>query len=172
MSIEPDTKDWTWVLRQTCPECGLAAGEVDPRSVADLVRSSLPRWRAALERADATVRPDPSTWSVLEYACHVRDVFTLFDERLRLMLTDDDARFSNWDQDETAIERAYGTQDPAAVSAEVMAAGERLAASFDAVTGRAWQRTGLRSDGSAFTVETFAQYFWHDVAHHLHDVGA
>ena len=28
-------------------------------------------------------RPDPATWSTLEYACHVRDVFRLYDERLR-----------------------------------------------------------------------------------------
>ena len=44
-------------------------------------------------------RPDENTWSVLEYACHVRDVFTLFDHRLGLMLTEDDARFEDWDQD-------------------------------------------------------------------------
>jgi hypothetical protein len=23
MTIEPDTKDWTWVLRRPCLECGL-----------------------------------------------------------------------------------------------------------------------------------------------------
>ena len=22
MTIEPDTKDWTWVLDRPCPECG------------------------------------------------------------------------------------------------------------------------------------------------------
>jgi hypothetical protein len=22
MTIVPDTKDWTWVLRRPCPECG------------------------------------------------------------------------------------------------------------------------------------------------------
>jgi hypothetical protein len=26
VDIEPDTKDWTWVLARSCPECGLAAG--------------------------------------------------------------------------------------------------------------------------------------------------
>ena len=33
-----------------------------------------------------------------------------------------------------------------------------------------WGRKGLRSNGSEFTVLTFAQYFLHDVVHHLHDV--
>lgn len=172
MSIEPDTKDWTWVLDEPCPECGLAAADVDPHAVAGLVRESLPRWTAVLGRPDVAERPDPATWSPLEYACHVRDVFTLFDERLQLILTADVARFENWDQDATAVDARYGEQDPAAVSAELEAAGERLAEAFASVPDGARSRTGLRSDGSTFTVDTFAQYFWHDIAHHLHDVAA
>jgi predicted carbohydrate-binding protein with CBM5 and CBM33 domain len=99
-------------------------------------------------------------------------VLVLFRERLALMLESDDARFANWDQDATAVERRYGESDPAVVSSELVAAGEALADAFEAVTGDQWHRTGLRSDGSVFTVATFAQYFWHDVAHHLVDVGA
>ena len=34
-----------------------------------------------------------------------------------------------------------------------------------------WQRTGRRSNGSAFTVETLGRYHLHDVVHHLWDVG-
>lgn len=57
----------------------------------------LPRWQAVLEQEGASVRPNEHTWSPLEYACHVRDVFGLFDERLALMLQEDDARFADWD---------------------------------------------------------------------------
>jgi hypothetical protein len=38
------------------------------------------------------------------------------------------------------------------------------------VTGDQWQRTGKRSDGASFTVETFARSFIHDPVHHLYDV--
>ena len=38
------------------------------------------------------------------------------------------------------------------------------------MTGGQWQRTGRRSDGASFTVETFARYFIHDPVHHLYDV--
>ena len=41
---------------------------------------------------------------------------------------------------------------------------------FEGVTGDQWQRTGARSDGARFTVETFARYFVHDPVHHLYDV--
>mgnify|MGYP006199982917 CR=1 FL=1 len=38
------------------------------------------------------------------------------------------------------------------------------------VTQEQWQRPSRRSNGSPFTVETFATYFMHDLHHHLHDV--
>ena len=55
---------------------------------------------------------DPTVWSALEYGCHIRDVHRIFNDRVRLMLTEDEPRFANWDQDATAIEDDYGSQDP------------------------------------------------------------
>lgn len=130
----------------------------------------LPRWRAVLRRPDAAERPDDSTWSALEYACHVRDVLSLFDQRLNLMLDSDDARFADWDQDRTAVEKDYANADPALVSAELAAEGKQAAESFAAVRESEWDRKGLRSNGSEFTVLTLSRYFLHDLVHHLHDV--
>lgn len=177
MSIEPDAKDWTWVLERPCPECGLTAAEVDAADVGELVRASLPRWQAALGRPDVARRPDASTWSVLEYGCHVRDVFTIFRGRLELVVAcggadGEGARFENWDQDATAVEERYGEQAPTVVARDLVEAGEQLADAFDAVPDDAWGHVGLRSNGSTFTTATLAQYCWHDVAHHLVDVGA
>ncbi|MBO1751004.1 DinB family protein [Actinotalea sp. BY-33] len=171
-AIEPDTKDWTWVLRERCPECGLDSAAVEGRDLPALVRGWGPRWVTALARPDATRRPRPEVWSVLEYACHVRDVYLTFDERVRLMVTEHAPTFANWDQDEAAVEGRYAEQDPALVADELVAAGEHLAERFAAVGPDEWSRTGLRSNGSAFTVETLGQYFAHDVVHHLHDVSA
>ena len=121
---------------------------------------------------DVTERPSEDRWSPLEYACHVRDVFRIYDERLALMLTEDDPPFPNWDQDASAVDDAYNDQDAAVVATEIVMAGNRLADAFDAVTGDQWERTGVRSDGVAFTVDTFGRYFIHDPIHHLVDVGA
>lgn len=171
MVIVPDVKDWTWVLSRPCPECSFDASTVTPATVPGTVQNMLPRWRAVLlRRPDVADRPDEATWSPLEYACHVRDVFTLFDQRLNLMLDADDARFENWDQDQTAVEKDYANADPAVVSAELTAEGEQVAESFAGVRQAEWGRKGLRSNGSEFTVLTLAQYFLHDVVHHLHDV--
>jgi hypothetical protein len=168
MPIVPDEKDWTWVLSRPCSQCGFDASTVTPSTVPGSVENMLPRWRAVLRRPDAGERPDSSTWSALEYACHVRDVFSLFDRRLTLMLTEDNAQFENWDQDQTAVEGDYANADPAVVSAELTTEGQQVAASFARVKESG--RTGLRSNGSEFTVLTLAQYFLHDVVHHLADV--
>jgi hypothetical protein len=97
-------------------------------------------------------------------------VFRLYDQRLEQMLTVDDPRFPNWDQDATAVADRYGEQDPAEVAAELRQAAFAIAGRFEGVTGDQWQRTGQRSDGASFTVETFARYFIHDPVHHLYDV--
>ncbi|MDR6794315.1 DinB family protein [Pseudarthrobacter oxydans] len=170
MPIVPDEKDWTWVLTRPCPECSFDAATVTPSTAPGSIDNMLPRWRAVLRRPDVAERPNGHTWSALEYACHVRDVFSLFDQRLNLMLESDEARFENWDQDQTAVDKDYANADPAVVSAELTAEGKQAAESFARVRESEWGRKGLRSNGSEFTVLTLAQYFLHDVVHHLHDV--
>lgn len=170
--IERDDKDWTWVLQRPCPECGFDPSTIDATSVGDAVRATVPRWTSALTRPDVRRRPAPTVWSPLEYGAHVRDVFRLFDERLRLMLDEDDLQFANWDQDATAVADRYDLQDPAVVADELAAAATTVAADYDAVPDAAWERPGRRSNGSAFTVRTLGVYLLHDVLHHLHDVGA
>jgi len=169
-TIEPDTKDWTWVLREPCPECGFVAADLDRGDLGRLLRDDAAGWVAVLGRPEAVERPDPTTWSPLEYACHVRDVHRVFGERLALMLDEDEPTFPNWDQDVTAVEDNYAAQDPAVVAGELTAAARVIAAHFGTVAGDQWQRTGSRSDGAHFTVESFARYFVHDPIHHLHDV--
>ena len=172
MPIEPDTKDWTWVLDRACPECGFDASGVDRARVGQMVRDNAAEWRQVLARPrdELTTRPSHDRWSALEYACHVRDVFRLYDQRLALMLTEDDPDFANWDQDVAAVADRYDEQDPAQVAAAIGEAAVPLADRFDGVDGDAWQRTGNRSDGATFTVDTFARYFIHDPVHHLDDV--
>ena len=86
------------------------------------------------------------------------------------MLTEDAPRYANWDQDATAVTERYGEQDPDLVAGELVAAAARLAERFDGVHGEQWTRTGTRSDGAHFTVESFARYMIHDPIHHLRDV--
>ena len=171
VTIEPDTKDWTWVLERPCPECGFEPAGIAGADLADLIQDNAHGWYAALDGPDAAVRPAAQVWSPLEYACHVRDVHRLFAERLTLMLEQGDPQFANWDQDVTALESRYAEQDPATVAVELVGAAADAAAIYAGVQGDQWQRPGRRSNGSVFTVETLGVYHLHDVHHHLHDIG-
>lgn len=170
MPIVPDTKNWTWVLEKPCAECGFTPEGLSFRDVSTRIRANAASWPAALSRPDVRERPDDETWSPLEYGAHVRDVFRIFDGRFRLMLTEDDPSFPNWDQDVTAVEDDYAGQDPQVVTEELLAAADVLAATLDAVPDDALGRTALRGDGSRFTVETLGLYLIHDPEHHLYDV--
>ncbi len=171
MTITPDTKDWTWVLERPCPACGFDCGSLRPQDLPGTLRDVARTFARVLAAGEATRRrPAPDVWSTLEYGCHVRDVVRRGDARTALMLTTDDPVFENWDQDATAVEDAYGEQDPVRVAAELVEAAERLAGVYEALPGSAWERVGRRSDGARFTVLSFGRYVAHDLVHHVHDV--
>ncbi|WKG06095.1 DinB family protein [Mycolicibacterium sp. HK-90] len=169
-ALEPDSKDWTWVLTRACAECGFDPAAVHHTEVADRIRDDAARWVPRLHGPDAGIRTRPDRWSILEYGCHIRDVHRIFEHRVQLMLAEIDPRFPNWDQDATAIADDYASQDPGAVAGELFEAAGVVADTYDRVPADAWSRRGLRSNGSEFTVATIAIYHLHDIVHHAHDV--
>jgi hypothetical protein len=169
-AVPPETADWTFVIDKGCTQCGFSAQDVE--STGDRLRATVPQWREALSREDASERPAPTVWSPVEYACHARDTCRIFRDRLELMLRADNPTFANWDQDAAAVEGDYFHQTPATVADELAAEAGATAAAFAAVRPDQWERPGRRSNGSLFTVRTFAIYFLHDIEHHIHDVGA
>ena len=168
--IEPDTKDWTWVLERPCPECGFAAGDVPVDALPAALLENAAAWVAALAGPDVGTRPSTDVWSAIEYACHVRDVHRVFAGRVHQLLTEDDPRFENWDQDATAVEDGYAARAPAVVGPELLAAAAAMAEQYAGVPPDSWHRRGTRSNGSEFTVESLGRYHLHDVVHHLHDI--
>lgn len=139
------------------------------------MRANAGGWRRVLGRGDIVHQRPPSDpdrgpiWSALEYGCHVRDVYLLFEERIGRMLSEDAPTFSSWDQDHAAVEGDYQAQDPSRVGYALAVAAGRTADMLDRVSGDQWARQGRRGDGDAFTVESLARYGLHDVVHHLWD---
>lgn len=170
MTIEPETKSWTWVLERECEDCGFDTRAFPADEIAGRLRDAAAPWPGLMADPKAGVRPQEDIWSALEYGCHVRDVFRMGSYRLGRMLDEDDPRFANWDQDEAAVAERYDMQDPGQVTDELAAAATKLADLYDSVGGDQWQRPGMRSDGSPFTVDSFGRYVLHDLVHHLVDV--
>jgi hypothetical protein len=170
MPIVPDDRNWTFVLDEVCGECHFDTQSFPREHLSARIRENAADWPALLAHPSVRTRPNDNTWSALEYGAHVRDVYALYHFRLGLMIDNDAPSFPNWDQDETAISENYGHQDPAAVSDALVVAARQLADLFDTVSSDQWQRTGFRSDGAAFTIESFGRYLLHDPVHHVHDV--
>ncbi|HET7668488.1 MAG TPA: DinB family protein [Mycobacterium sp.] len=168
--IEPDTKDWTWVVTRACPECGFDPATVRHWNVADRIRGDAADWVRRLTGPDVRIRQQPGVWSTLEYGCHVRDVHRIFNHRIGLMLAEDKPEFPNWDQDQTAIADDYASQDPVTVGTELFDAATVVADTYANVPADAWTRRGLRSNGSEFTVAKISIYHLHDIVHHAYDV--
>lgn len=170
MPIIPDTKNWTWAVERPCPECGFDPQRYPREAVSATIRENAAAWIPILQRDDATVRLSDDRWSALEYACHVRDVYRIFETRLARMLSEDNPSFQNWDQDETAVAERYDLQDPSTVCAGLLTAATTLADRFAGVQDAEWARPGTRSDGNSYTVASLGALALHDPIHHLWDV--
>jgi len=55
--ITPDDKDWTWVLQNTCDECGFDVRGFDRTTTGDLIRNNAAQWQSILNSPNTTVRP-------------------------------------------------------------------------------------------------------------------
>ena len=180
MAID-DGRDGPWVIPEpgwVCPECGFDFDACEPREAPGLIRAFPPRYRVPLERAlpgedlDAILRarPSPNTWSALEYACHARDSFALYDERVTTTMKEDRPSFPRMRRDELVVERDYNRQDPAAVLTGLEAATRALAVELEYVRGDGWARRAYRDD-LEMTIAWMARNAVHEGNHHLLDIG-
>ena len=134
------------MLSNRCPDCGFDPASTGHTEVADRIATDATEWVDRLTRAGVRDRPAPGVWSILEYGCHVRDVHRIFDQRVRLMLSEDEPRFPNWDQDATALADDYPSQDPAVVARELFEAATTVADTYRSVPDDAWSRCGYNRD--------------------------
>lgn len=164
-----------------CEECGFDADSLSPADVTTSLRSFAKRYRAPLTRflpaedGDTIVRqrPDPSTWSALEYACHMRDVFDVYATRVQRTLVEDTPTFESMDRDERAQRDRYNEQDPGKVADQLADNAERLAGLLDGVDADNWQRTAITPypEPAPRTLLWMARHVVHEGSHHLLDVG-
>ena len=164
--------------RQRCDECGFVYDDLAPADAPAAIRAFAKRYRAPLSRflpgedGDSLVRerPAPGTWSALEYAAHVRDVFDNYDRWIHDILVEQRPVLTGAGPEELAVERRYNEDDPAAVADALAANAERLAATVEAVPEDGWERVGLRRDEER-SVLLHARRAVHEGGHHLLDIG-
>jgi hypothetical protein len=103
-----------------CSECGFDYDACAPPTTPETLRGFGRRYRIPLVRGlpgedlDGLLRMrrDPQTWSALEYACHTRDGFALYEHRIGVVLVEDRPMLSRMRRDEVVVERNYNSQNP------------------------------------------------------------
>lgn len=163
---------------ERCPECAFDPNAFGPAELPAAVAGLGRRYQAPLTRflpgEDESIllaRPSPDAWSALAYACHVRDVLSIFDGRIGRMLAEDAPELGWWDHEAAVEADAYEKQAPAEVAAALAANAAALSSTLAAVPDDGWERTGTRRDGELFTVLGAGRYALHEGTHHLLDIG-
>jgi hypothetical protein len=157
-----------------CRTCGFtyAVGRVEIvpwlRSDADAFVAKL----AAIDESRVRVRPEPETWSPLEYACHLRDMLRVQTERIELAQREVDPVFVPMGRDQRVVDDRYNEQDPALVANELLAATEALASLLEGLDDDGWARTGVYNypEPAPRTVEWIAIHTNHELLHHRGDI--
>ncbi len=158
-------------MRDTCADCGFVAAEIGPAEAPDKLRGFARRYRAPLTRflpgedGDTLVRrrPEPGTWSALEYAAHVRDMFGAFDRRVTWQA----AGYPAGSGAVAGEPAPVAELDRVGVADELATNAERLATSLEAVPPEGWHD----EDNEARSVLSTARRAVHEGNHHLLDIG-
>jgi hypothetical protein len=158
-----------------CDGCGFdhTLNDVDHARVEIVTRAC--EFASALldfEDDDARTRPDPATWSPLEYACHVRDVLLVQRERIFLARLQDQPETVPMFRDERVEFDGYDEQDPLDVASQLEHAATLFANALRRLSPADWERTVVYGfpERSVRSLRWVATHTWHEVAHHLGDV--
>jgi len=159
--------------QHVCESCDYTYTEITPGDALALIGGFPQRYRraaAALADGDLRRRPDPDTWSVLEYLCHVRDVYSVHTDRVTRALTEDNPCVDAMNNQMRAARGDYNEQEREQVLDDLERNAVRFAALVETVTPDQWPRLMTRRPGEQRTVLWLIRHAAHEGVHHLHDI--
>jgi uncharacterized damage-inducible protein DinB len=120
-----------------------------------------------LEGEAARRRPADGKWSILENACHLRDIEFIYAERFtKLAFQKERPSFWMMDNDRGAAELRYNEQDLSATAKEFAARRADTLMLLRALPHAVWQRTGIHPKRGELTLEALAEHLaQHDESH-------
>jgi DinB superfamily len=112
-----------------CEECGFEYDLSEARRVGQSIVEGIAEFAVILRARDVDVaaRPQPSTWSPLEYGCHLRDVLLVQRERVLAARRADRPSFDPMGRDERVEHDGYAEQDPDDVARQLTDAAQMFA---------------------------------------------
>jgi DinB superfamily len=161
-----------------CAGCAMAYAEVSVEravqriaSVADDVRAVVATVDPAGARPDVLrERPEPTTWSVTEYVCHLRDVYVTYTIRLHRARTEDRPVLEPMLNDLRVRRFRYNERDLTAVLDELAAAAIGCCEEARRNQDEQWDRTVTRLPGEERTARWLVRQALHEGLHHIADI--
>jgi DinB superfamily len=155
-----------------CAECGFTY-DLDLASESGSgIRAGAAEFGTLLT-GDAGVRerPKPEVWSVLEYACHLRDVLLVQRERVLLARRIDQPTPEQMGRDERVEHDGYAEQAPADVARQLTDAAQLFAHVLSRLGPADWDRTLVYHypEPTVRPLRWVAVHTLHEVRHHLLD---
>jgi hypothetical protein len=156
-----------------CSACGLSYAELTVTDAVGIVAALPTALRAAVAAVPAArraVRPDERTWSVAEYACHLRDALMTGTIRLHRATTEDVPVVGPMLNELRARRFGYAHADVDAVLDQVDAVAAGFVAEVGDVARDRWDRRVIRRRGESRTARWLVRHAAHEARHHLVDV--
>jgi hypothetical protein len=140
-----------------------------PRAVEEVL-GELRNVVIGVPRARLRQRAAEGTWSVLEYVCHLRDVFVTSTIRLHRAVTENAPVLEPMLNDLRARRFRYNERDIDAVLDDLAAAAAGLMDEVAEIASADWDRQVSRLPGEHRTARWLVRHAVHESRHHLHDI--
>ena len=160
-----------------CAACGFSFEVADAESVGRLLTGRAKGVVLALRTtppAQVRTRPDASTWSPLEYGCHLRDVLLVQRERVLWARRTDCPEPEKMGREERVDHDGYASQDPADVARQLADAAALFANVLDRLPPSDWERVLVYNypERMERSLRWVAVHTLHEVVHHGADIDA
>jgi hypothetical protein len=159
----------------TCPECGVEYDSISPQDAVQALRSYPRRYRAVIgpfvdDEDVLRRRPDPSTWSALEYTAHVADLLEAMAPQLTEIAQKDNPRIVDpIDPDHRAAERRYNDMEPREVLDWLERSATKAADTVANLSPDDFSRKATYPYGERELIDVVRNMV-HEGSHHLRDV--
>jgi hypothetical protein len=162
------------VMDERCAECGYDYGSVRAADAPGQIRSAVDELVTVLSGADpaALARTPSGTWSVLEYAGHVRDVLVVQRERVLMARSKAGQATRPMARDERVRWGEYADCTAEQLRVELALVAAWLAHTLELLSEEDWSRTLVYNypEPAERSLEWLATHTVHELVHHRHDV--
>lgn len=156
-----------------CDECRLRYPDISIDQACAVIGGLTEQLRAATAPLpDPVLRQQPAAgqWSVIEYACHLRDVFISYTIRLYRTRTEDRPAFEPMFNDLRAKRFRYQQAGLTIVVDGLAIAAGGFVEEVGHVRDDGWDRTGTRLPDEERTARWLVRQAMHEGVHHLADI--